>query len=150
MISDRILCHLANQCFITVFHRFSLPILKKINPHIPTICSQRRSSGKDNSATPQGIIYYSKEHPNLFHLKRSSMCSRRNRVVTIRAFQHAVVCVATESWATFQLPNCTSPCKTTPHKWMYDHKISCSLKQHKLSNRVVSVSFGLEHITTAK
>lgn len=45
----------------------------KMNLHIPTVCLQRRLSGKDNSTTPQGIIYYSKTHRNLFHLKRSNM-----------------------------------------------------------------------------
>lgn len=103
--------HSFDLCFITLFFFLIYTQIiifspkHKTNWHIPTVCLQRRLSGKDNSTTPQGIIYYSSPHSNLFHLTSFTL-NHRTPPVMIHELQHTDIDVTydgkTENWDTFQ------------------------------------------------
>lgn len=106
IISDRFWRHPVDLCFITPFSYskndffffFFGPFFQKqkqMNPHIPTVCLQRRLSGEDNSTTPRGDHLLFKSHIQMYSAWRGVTrfsCSRQTPLAMIHEFQHATVC----------------------------------------------------------
>lgn len=66
------LTQLSDRCWLFFFWLWCVKIFF-LFLHIPRMCSHRRVSGKENSATPRGIIYYSKRRLTAPHFSRDNM-----------------------------------------------------------------------------